>query len=489
MKEKAMILVVDCGTSTVRASSVKADDGTLVRGVAAPFDWLHPAENRTEIDPRQIWKAAQQAVAGVIVPGGPPVEAVTFSFFGDNVVPVEGNGANLSHLLPAFDARAQSEAEAFMEQVDFGRHWEITGGPIASMNVSSKILWLKAHAPQVFAQTKYFYDIQQYILSRLGLEAVNDYTMASRKMLFDIHAQRWSPLLLEAVGISADALGPGIVDSASIIGTIDTFGEVKLPSVTPVVIGAHDFVCGLIGLGAIAADRGFAAEIIGTMDLMGYLSDRPVSSLVSFCGPQPGMYATMMGVPTSGALLEWYLSSLTRQDRSQKGIFERLFAAATFDGRARLFTLPQFDASRGCIYGLDLATDQTAIFQSMVEGLAYDARGMLDLVDQSVEGGLGTLHVGGGGARSDKLLQLRADISGKRIGKASNPEVSTLGAAILAAIALGVHVDLAEAFDRMGRIERYFEPNPEIAERYRSGYAVFQALKQALLAIPSIPGI
>ena len=485
MKSRDSILVVDFGTSNVRASLVAVRDGKIVKNAAARYRWLHPGPDFTEIDPEDIWRCSCRAVRDLLKDAGKrtDIRGLSFSFFGDNVIPADRKGRPLYNLLPAFDPRAQREAGQWMEKVDFMAFWEITGGPIAAMNVGSKILWLKNNEPGVFEKAEYFDDIQQFILRKLGLPVCSDYTMASRKMFYDIRGWRWSERLLDVPGIKAESLGAEITGSATVIGKVKKYGPVSLCGEVPVVLGAHDVVCGFTGLGAVSHTSGFLAEIVGTMDIMGCLTDRAVSSVACYCGPERGSYTAMLGVLTAGAVLEWYVNTLHPKGRSGKDIFGKLFANILFDGTGTLLTVPQFDAGRGAVFGLSLGTDLAAVFRSIVESAAFESKGLIDIFDTAFEKPFGTLHIGGGGSQSPNLLQLRADVSGKRVGRARNKDVSTLGAAVIAAVALGFHPDLAAALRSVKYIDSFFEPQVQIAKRYANGYTRYNALKVSLMGV------
>lgn len=76
------------------------------------------------------------------------------------------------------------------------------------------------------------------------------------------------------------------------------------------------------------------------------------------------------------------------------------------------------------------------------------------------------LRIGAGGAKSDSWVQLKADILGIPVEKVANLQTSSVGVAILSAVACGVHVDFASAIDAMVKVEKVFEPNAAVAAQH-----------------------
>jgi xylulokinase len=92
----------------------------------------------------------------------------------------------------------------------------------------------------------------------------------------------------------------------------------------------------------------------------------------------------------------------------------------------------------------------------------------------------------GGGAKSDRWLQLKADITGKPIVRLDVTESGCLGAAIQAGIACGMYSSIAEAIERLIRFGDRFEPNPVIGEQYSDMYAAYRLLYQQVRPLSKI---
>jgi len=62
MKPREGILAIDFGTSNVRAALINVENGSILGNESAKYEWMHPEEGQTEINPHEIWRASQRTV-------------------------------------------------------------------------------------------------------------------------------------------------------------------------------------------------------------------------------------------------------------------------------------------------------------------------------------------------------------------------------------------------------------------------------------------
>ena len=77
----------------------------------------------------------------------------------------------------------------------------------------------------------------------------------------------------------------------------------------------------------------------------------------------------------------------------------------------------------------------------------------------------------GGGAKSGIWLQLKADITGKKVTALEVPEAGCLGAAILAGIGCGVFRNAGEAVSKYVKVKDIYLPDPNASEAYSKIYS------------------
>jgi xylulokinase len=473
---KEGILVVDVGTSKVHTNLVDISNGSLLEAKAFPYSWVHPKEGWSEVDPVSIWNAAENAVDAVITASKNKYEikALAFSYIGDSLLPVDKDYNPLGNIILAMDSRARQETQEFVDQFGEKEFTRITGSVVMPELVPFKIMWLRKNLPDVFNKTAKLWNVQQYINNKLGLGDATDYTMASRKILFNIHEKRWSPELCEFLKITPEMLGEKEATADSIIGTIRRFGRVDFGIDIPVMLGAHDSECGMIGLGCIPGSDAVLGNVTGTYDHVGYLVKEYPKQLEGFFGSWNGPVKdcyVVLGATIAGPNLDWFVNTFYPEEGT--AAINRLFGSYDFDGSNCVFLTQGIQTGDGRLRGLHLKATLEDIFKAVIEGVTYPLKGVADQLAKYNGSSFGCMRIGGGGAKSQKWSQLKADMFGITVEEVENIEVSSIGAAIMGAVSQNLYPDLASAMQNMISVRRTFEPNAAINQQYKERYKEF----------------
>ena len=475
------VLVIDFGTSSVRSSAVDIENGAFLAFHAKKYPMLSRESGYAELDPEEMWQASQECLSRTLerMPEDVNLNAVTFSYFGDNIIPVDKDGTPLSHLMLSFDIRGQEESKsqlalAFTDE-EFVR---ITGGSCPIYATGGKILWWKNNRPALFEKTAYYFTNQQYINWKLGLEPLNDYAMACRKCMLDIERLEWSKPILDYIGIEASQLG-NIAAADQSIGTIRRYGDVALPKPLPVILGGHDCVAGLVGVGVGYTQEHTVGDIASSYENIGFIAEgffnarrtHPQSSINSNTGPYRNTTICTGAYPSSGAALSWVMREIMGGEESER--YEKLWEKAYFDGSNSVVMSPGFFRGEGGFLSLDLSKTKQDIFHSTIEALTFEGKRIVDEYGAILEG-VDCVRIGGGTARAEKWLQLRADCWNCRVERMENIEISSLGAAMIAAVRLGAYTDIRAASQQMVKVRDVFLPRKDVMERYASQYQRYQ---------------
>jgi xylulokinase len=117
--------------------------------------------------------------------------------------------------------------------------------------------------------------------------------------------------------------------------------------------------------------------------------------------------------------------------------------------------------------------------RAVLEGVAFNARWLLDSVERFIKRPMTTLRILGGGAVSDLWCQIHADILERRIERVAAPMYANLrGAALFASMSLG-NIDLAGAAARV-LLDATFDPDPQARNVYAPMYAEYRRLYHRL---------
>lgn len=459
---------IDYGISKVHTNIISLEDGTLFAENELPYQWDILEDDRGEIDPDKIWRCAEDSLEALLARAdltGLELRTLSFSSFGDVFVAVDEAGTPVYPMLQFSDRRAESVFEELSTRISGIDYAQLTGGPLDAGYVFPKIYWLKEREPEVYARAAQFFNIQQYTLCRMGLEPVTDYSMAARKMLFDVHSQEWSAPLLDVLDKQASAFGR-VVPSATVVGRVSRFGRVALPCELDVVIGAHDAQCGFLGLGVSPDNTSDTfANNAGTYNLLGTLSSRfvkyPTAAITPGSGPCAGSYHYQAG-GMIGPTMDWMIGNVCKEPIAS------LFARARFDGTCKVRMTADPMSGRGAFSGLSVSTTTDDLFCGLIESLTVPMRDLAREMGCVAESGsFKKMRIGAGGAKSPSWIQLKADVLGIPVEKVANLQTSSVGVAILSAVATGVYATYDEAIKSMVRVDRVFEPNAEVSARYQ----------------------
>ena len=475
--EEKYVLIVDFGTSKVRVNLINTADGTFIDSCSREYQMLTTDEGLAEIDTEKIWNTLVECMEDVVknIKNGSKVEAIGFSYFGDNLILMDKDYKPLSNCILCFDSRGKKEASEITEKITGERLIETIGSPYSYMSTGAKILWIKYHMPDMFEKAEYFFTIQQFINNKLGLEAVNDGTMASRKQMYDTENNCWFKELMDVIGITEESLGK-VLPTNTVIGHLEKFGPVQLPNRTAVILGGHDCDMGIIGLGVGNEKEPVIADITGTYDHVAYLADgmvnmkkrNPKGRIESYCGPLADTSVCIGACTTSGALLEWFMKEING-DTGQEA-YKAFWEKARFDGNGGVKVNPDFAGNEGSFSGLGLGIEKSDIFQGIIEALTLKMKEIIDDLISLKAGEVKKVRIGGGAANSSEWIQLRADITGLVFEKMKNIQVSALGAAVVAAYTVGIYETIDEAITHMVAVSEDFRPDMEIHRKYSRKY-------------------
>lgn len=489
---------VDVGTTGCKAAAFTLEGEHLALAYRE-YPLLHPRPGSVELDPTVIWESVAQVIreanAGL---SRDPAEALAVSCQGEAVVPVDAMGNHLDNFIITFDHRSRPQAAWWERTLGARRLFELTGMPLHPMYSICKIMWIRDNNPKIFARARFFLCVEDWLNLRLAGEAVIDWSLAGRTMAFDPRAHRWSAEVLHHAGID-EALLARALPSGSAVGTLRPAVAADLGFRTAVMVaaGGHDQPCGALGSGVV--EPGMAMNATGTSDVLLCAFPRPMltqrmlrNSYCCYRHTDSSLFATISFNLTGGLLLRWYrdeLCGVEVRDAREHGVdpYELIVAAADNEPRP-LFFLPHFvgagtpwldSDSRGALVGLTIDTTKRALSRALLDSVSFDAR--LNLERLAAAGcPVGELRAIGGGAKSARWLQMKADCIGLPVSTMRVSEAATLGAAMLSGVACGRFADAREASSAMVHIARRYEPDPAGSERYDRLYPIYRDLYPAL---------
>ncbi len=275
-----------------------------------------------------------------------------------------------------------------------------------------------------------------------------------------------------------------LVDPSSVLGKVNAFASeaTGIPEGLPVVSTSNDKA--VEGLGAGLVNDGTVLVSLGTYItsmMIGEKNDPNTVNYWSNPGATPGEYLyESSGIRRGMATVTWIkdllgsdiVNEAAKHDMSPEGYLNVLGADVPV-GCDGLYTVlnwlarPTVQHERGMMIGFNGTHKGPHMFRSVLEGIAMTmknhAQAMCD--ERGIE--LTNIVVSGGGSNGELFMQIFADVFGVPAHRNVVNGSASMGAAICAALALGVYKDRQEAIDHMVRRRDTFMPIPENVELYK----------------------
>ena len=485
-----MLLGIDLGTTGCKAAVYSVAGEPLGESyLECPL--IKPSPGVVEQDAALWWDLTREAIhqaLGAANVDGYTVRALSVSSQGISFVPVDESGRPLSNAISWLDTRATAEVETVLNRYSEADLFAITGKRASPAYVLPKLLWLRHHQPELYQRASKFLMAHDYLLCQLTGQFVTDPSMAAGTLLYDISRLQWSQELLAAFEISEERL-PEIKWAGTFLGQIrpEVARELGLSEEAMVIVGGQDQKCAALGAGI---RPGAATVSLGTATAITCVTDHPVLDpqrrIPVFPFVRPGKWALEGVVGTSGAALKWLLQTFF-PGQSYRKLDE--LAAGSPPGSNGLFFYPHLMGATsphwrtdvwGAFLGLTLAVGPGDMVRSILEGIAFQIRSNLKVIEEMgipVE----ELILFGGGAQSSLWSQIISDVTGKPVVVTPTVDVATWGACILAGLGVGVltNGDLERLAARGGRSRLY--PQPEAVRRYEEVYHHYTQQEEKLM--------
>jgi sugar (pentulose or hexulose) kinase len=344
-------------------------------------------------------------------------------------------------------------------------------------NFGPKLMWFREEQPDLYRRTQMFLHPTGFLAQRLTGVISMDRSECGLSQLCDIRAGAWSEELIELAGLERVKLPP-IVGCHEVVGTVvrEAAEATGLAAGTPVVAGSMDNVAATLATGIYEPERACISAGTATNTNLCHDGSAFESLALNYHHIVPGLYVAAGAVDFGGAGLGWFRDVLGSVDLAE---MDRAVEEHRFDAEPLIF-LPYMvgqrapmwnDASRGVMFGFGPNTTRSALYRALMEGNALGTRRVLEILGQGRPAGP-PLRFTGGCATSRIWTQIFADATGRVLEVAGLQETSATGAAINAAVGVGLLSSHAEGADRTA-VKWTVSPVLERREHYDRLYEIF----------------
>jgi sugar (pentulose or hexulose) kinase len=485
-----VILTIDFGT-TVTKVALWGDDG-LVALARSELTTTRPQVGWAEQDPLRWWttlviacsEARAQAPRAFT-----EVDVVACSGARQTFVPVTARGDPIGKGILWSDHRAASAARALAERMggdDINR--ARTGIPLDAGAVAAKLAWLEANEHERLEAADVILSPRDLVVYRMTDQVVTDATSASRSGLYDFDGNAVRELAGPALGKL-----PSVVAPDTVVGQLKSVpgAELGLRPGIPVVIGAGDRQCEVLGSGASEDHPMVSWGTTGNVSVP--VQERPVPSPAGAVVTRAaeGGWLLEGGLSAAGSFLAWLGRLL---DRTPDDLAR--MAGESPPGARGVVAVPWLDGARAPWWrddaragfvGLGAAHGASDLARAVMEAVAWDVLRVMEVVTVGRLGGSTAAGVtlGGAGSGLPVWVEVLTSVLGMPATRHRSGEAASAGAALLAGRALGMALTLEE----LDPVEALIVPDPGVVETYRSLRArVDHVAVSALAATESLPG-
>lgn len=489
---QSFIMALDQGTTSSRAVLInKQGEVVHISQIESVPYFPHPGW--VEHDANDIWASVKQVMNDVCqdhVIGAAQIAAVGIANQRETTVVWDKQTGEPIYPAIIWQSRQTADiCEQLTAQGHGPRIREKTGLIIDPYFSGTKLKWILDHFDGARERAErgelLFGTIDSWLIWKLtnGAVHVTDVSNASRTMLFNIYDVSWDDDLLDMLDIPR-AMLPEVRSSSEVYGYVD-----------PSILGHPIAIAGLAGdqqaalFGQACFEEGMAKSTYGTGSFMlmntGEKAVSSNSGLLTTVAWQIGeqvMYALEGSVFVSGSAIQWLRDGLRMIEQAPESetyaervtSSEGVYVVPAFVGLGS----PYWESDvRGAVFGLTQGTTKEHFVRATLESLAYQVKDVLAAMEQDSGIALQVLRVDGGAVTNRLLMQFQSDLLNVVVERPKEHEITALGAAYLAGLAVGFWQDQEEIATHW-QLEQSFHSQMQSAERT----ALYEGWRKAVRA-------
>ena len=494
MTEQKYIVALDQGTTSSRAV-ILDHDANIVSSSQREFTQIYPKAGWVEHDPMEIWATQSSTLVEALAKAGiRSDELAGIGITNQRETTIVWNKETGKPVYNAIVWQCRRTADICEDLKARGLEDYVrdnTGLVLDPYFSGTKVKWIldnvEGAREDAEAGKLLFGTVDTWLVWKMtqGRVHVTDYTNASRTMLFNINDLCWDQKLLDEMGIPSIMM-PEVKRSSEVYGQTNLGG--KGGTRIPIAGIAGDQQAALYGQMCVEAGQAKNTYGTGCFLLMNTGQEKVTSKngllTTLACGPigEPA-YALEGAVFMGGASIQW----LRDEMKILAGAEDSEYFATKVDSSNGVYVVPAFtglgapywDAyARGTIVGLTRGVNSNHIIRATLEGIAYQTRDVLDAMQADSGIKLAKLRVDGGAVANNFLMQFQSDVLDTEVHRPEVTEVTALGAAYLAGLAVGFWDSIDELQDK-AVLDRTFMPHHDEEKRNRRYKGWKRAIKCA----------
>ena len=482
------VLAIDCGTQSMRGMVFDQKGQLLSIAKKAYNPYVAPQPGYAEQDV-EVYEEAMSEIIDQMNHEYPQimseVKSLVLTTQRDMAVFVDKEGRPLRHAIIWADQRRIHTAKpmSLLHNLMFG----VIGMKVTADDLSCncKAHWVQDHQPEIWEKTHKYLQLSAYLNHQLTGSFKDGIASQIGHVPFSYKHFRWEhprSLKHDIFHIDNKKLCD-LVPTTEVIGYVSPSAAAKyhLPEGLPVMAAGSDKGCETVGVGC-TSDESIAISL-GSQATIQTTTNRYYETMMfipPFQAVIPGYYNPEIQIYRGYWMISWFLKEFAAKEvrkAEELGVSpEQLLDQELLKvrpGSDGLILQPYWGAgvkkheAKGAIIGFSDQHTRIHIYRAIIEGIGYALyEGMLAIERRSGKK-IKKIMISGGGATSDVICQITADIFNLPVHRVQTNETSGLGASMAGYVGLGVHKDFEAATKAMVHPSEPFYPNPENVQIYQ----------------------
>ncbi|MCT4708574.1 FGGY-family carbohydrate kinase [Enterobacteriaceae bacterium H16N7] len=451
---KDIVIALDEGTTNAKAVALDGH-GNVIAKFSQALTIQTPREGWVEQSGEMLIAASVQVIAQAIAHvGAERVAALAISNQRETAIGwYRSSGQPLTSAITWQCSRTADFCEG-LRRDNLAAHIKATTGlPVAPLFSASKMRWLLESVPNGFALAEQgeicLGTIDSWLLWNLtqGKAFACDYSNAARTQLLNLQQAGWDDEMLKIFHIPRAAL-PDIRSSSSLFGY--TEGLNGIPDGIPIMSMVGDSHAALFGhamgeLGRVKATYGTGSSVMAPVTSAQCNIDS-LATTIAWHDGQTMVFGLEGNIPHTGDAVAWMVDMTGLDALSKDELADALTTLpASVDSTLGVYFVPALtglgapwwsENARGLICGLSRGVKRAHLIRAALESITYQIADVVLAMRQHSDFTLSALMVDGGPTCNDWLMQYQADLLGCPVMRSDIPELSAIGAALLARKAL-----------------------------------------------------
>ena len=485
-----LILAIDFGTQSVRALVYTQSGECRAKHHLSIDQYQHPEPGWTEHGVEGFWTLLTGSCQGLWAQGVDPsdIAAVVVTTQRATVINLDEMGRPLRPAIIWTDQR-RTPPRGRLPWL-----WRVLFSllrirpTVENLEAEAEANWLERNQPALLAQTAHFLLLSGYLNYRLTGEFKDSAGSQVGYVPFDFKKQDWcadSDWKWHSMAIKRYML-PALVAVGEPLGTVTPAAaeQTGLPLGLPVIAGAADKACEVLGVGALEA--GVASVSCGTTATINTTRSQYVEVvpfMPAYPAALPEHFNTEIQVFRGFWMVSWFLEQFGEAERRQalergvppETLLDELLTQ-TEPGAGGLVLQPFWNPvlgetgpeGRGSIIGFKDFHTRAHVYRALIEGLAFALRSGKERIERRTKTPITCIRLSGGGAQSDQVAQILADVLNLPVERFDDCEASGRGAAMVGAAAMNWYPSITAAGQAMLGETLRITPDPQAAAHYEA---------------------